>query len=523
MAIYTNEYLEITEENGKVFLKTFKTGFSLKEFDEILTCHPRLKLLNFALLKSVLSKETPQPTEIGIWLPSIQIEIDDSKMSATMVINESKEYIQGNKESLLKSINSMISEKKIVHGIMPIDLTMVQTGKTIEIAKGTNPISGQDAQVRYLEIPERKPIILEDGRANYFDMNFFVEITEGTWLGEKIPAQLGISGINILGETVQAQPGKDVPLKYDRHSAMEVEEDGKIVLRSTQKGVLEQRQGLLTISRHLPIDGDVGIETGNIEFDGSITIKGTIQNGFKVIATGDISIEHLEGVTGAKLIHSKQGDVYIRGGVFGLGETLIEAGKNIFVKHVNEANLIAGEEIVIGSYALSSNLSANKILVDERKGKIIGGRVVAKDTIITAITGNRLERRTELIVDSISKQKKQEIIKEKASLLKRLNDEILQLSSQLNSMTIYKEKMTENQLAAFQQVEKQVEKKKMDAGLLDAEIKQLMNELRQSTKEEIIVRKEALPGTYLQIGKKSTVLSKITNGAFRLENGELNV
>jgi len=43
-------------------------------------------------------------------------------------------------------------------------------------------------------------------------------------------------------------------------------------------GVVEQRQGLVSVSRHLPIDGDVGFETGNIQFDGSISIRGCFFN-----------------------------------------------------------------------------------------------------------------------------------------------------------------------------------------------------------------------------------------------------
>ncbi|PKC50527.1 hypothetical protein RhiirA1_486100, partial [Rhizophagus irregularis] len=187
---------------------------------------------------------------------------------------------------------------------------------------------------------------------------------------------------------------------------------------------------------------------------------------------------------------------------------------NIFVKHVNEANLIAGEEIVIGSYALGSNLYANTIKVDERKGNLIGGSAVAKDTIITAISGNRLERKTELIIESVSKKEKQEMIQEKASLLKALHEEIVQISSQLNAMNQYQNKMNDKQMTAFNQAKQLVEKKKNDAELVDEEIKKLMKEFHASAKEEIVVRKEAYPGTYIQIGKKSTTLSKMTNGTF---------
>ena len=37
-------------------------------------------------------------------------------------------------------------------------------------------------------------------------MNFISEISEGSWLGEKIPATLGKPGKNVLGQVVAAVP-----------------------------------------------------------------------------------------------------------------------------------------------------------------------------------------------------------------------------------------------------------------------------------------------------------------------------
>lgn len=523
MIIFENEYFNILEENEKVFIQNNKVGFPLKNFQEIINIQPRIKLTNFALLKSVLSTETSQPIEIGKYLPLIEIEIANNKMSASIYINETKEYINTKKDEILHEIQSQIREKGIVHGMLPIDFTKIETGKAFLIAKGTEPIKGNDAKVTYIEIPERKPVIREDGRADYFEMNFIFEIKEGDLLGEKIPAEPGTTGKNIFGEDIPAPPGKDIPFKYDRKTAKEVQEDGKIILRSKSNGVFERRQGLVSISRHLPIDGDVGYETGNIQFDGSITIRGTVQNGFSIVATGDIAIEDIEGVNGAKLIHSTNGDILIRGGIFGLGKTVVEAGKNIFAKHVNEANLIAGNEIVIGSYALGSNLSAKKIIIDERKGKIIGGKAVAKDTIITAISGNKMERRTELIIESISWQEQLKLIQEKAQILKTLHEEVIQITSQLNNTQQHTEKMNEKQLKAFHQLKQLVEDKNIKAETIDADIKEMMSQFSKTAKEEIVVRKEAYPGTFIQIGRKSCLLTKETNGTFRIENGDINV
>ena len=514
---------EIAEESGKVYMVTFSAGFPLKDFDDILRSHPRLKLSNFSILKNVLATENRSPVEIGHWLPNVAIEIARDKMSASVYIYETIDFIQKNKDQLKQQILNTLAENGVVEGILDFDMAMIEPGKAFLIAEGTSPVAGLDAQITYLPKPERKPVIREDGKVDYYDMNFISEISEGSWLGEKIPATAGEPGKNVLGEHILATPGRDLPIRYDKKSAYEVEEDGKIVIRSKIAGVLDDVKGMIGVNRHLPIYGDVGVETGNLEFQGSLSIRGTVTAGYTVIATGDISIEGAEGVSGAKLIKSIEGDVYIRGGIFGLGSTRVEAGGNIFVKHVNEAHLFAADSIHIGFYALGSQLEAHSIFVDERKGKIIGGRAVAKSTIVTAISGNRLERRTDLIIESVNKQESYGKMQEKAAQLKCLQTEITGYEDRIKSLLPVIKQMNTQQVAAFEETKQTLSKLKAEAVTVDREIKLMMDELRHAGKEEISVTKEAYPGTYIQIGKKSSILSKMTNGKFLLEFGELNV
>jgi uncharacterized protein len=523
VVIFENKFFEVSEQNGKVYIQTREPGFLLKDFDTIVRLNPRIKLTNFAVLKSVLTEVSNTPVEIGDWLPPIALEVSRDKMSASLIVYESTEKIRENPQAFRNDVMKLLSDNNVIHGVLDIRLETIVSGKAILIAQGTPPVKGDDAKVTYLEVPDRKPVIREDGKADYYDMNFIYEIDEGAWLGEKIHAEPGTPGCNVLGAPVAAQKGRDVPLKYDRKSAYEVEEDGKTVIRSKISGVLEDYKGMVGVNHHLPINGDVGVETGNIDFAGSISIRGTIQAGFSVIAKGDISIEGPEGVSGAKLIKSIDGDIFIRGGIFGLGQTRVEAGGNIFVKHVNEAHLIAGNDVNIGFYALGSNISAHCIMVDERKGKIIGGTAIAKSAIVTAMSGNRLERKTELIINSINKTDGLEQIQSKAALLKSMQEDILQLESQINRILPVVNNLTKPQVAAFEQTKQKLLLNKESAMNLDREIKQLMNDLRSVGKEEIYVTKEAYPGTYIQIGKKSSVLSNMTNGRFTLEFGELNV
>ena len=130
---------------------------------------------------------------------------------------------------------------------------------------------------------------------------------------------------------------------------------------------------------------------------------GTVLAGFSVNATGDISIEGNEGVTNAKEIQSSEGDIYIKGGIFGGGMTIVEAQGNIFVKHANNCKLY-GKEVHVGLYLLGAEVIAESVFVDKNKGKIIGGEIEALYKIECAFAGNNHERKTILSAKGIDKE-----------------------------------------------------------------------------------------------------------------------
>lgn len=523
MLLEENNYITLDEVKGKVMITVHNPGCSLKEFDGILRRIPRIKISNFIELKKALITENKSTIEIGNYLPEIELEFTNDLMSAHIIVHEAIESNEDYERGLKKRVITLMNENGIVHGMADLITHDLKTSKPYVIAIGTPPQRGSDAKITYLERPERRPIIDSDGRADYFDMNFILEIEEGDWLGEKLNAEEGISGTNIKGGLIPALKGKDLNLKYDPKSVFEVEELGKIVLRAKTSGVLDIQNGIISIQKHLPIQGDVGVETGNITFDGSISIRGTVTNGFSVVASGDISIESSEGVLNANHIHSVYGDIFIRGGIFGKGESIVEAGGNIFIKHANESILTANKDIHIGYYALGSTIRATNVFIDERKGKIIGGRTEAKNVISAAYSGNHLERRTDLTVHGINRQALQDEVKFKAIDLKDIQEEIVKLENQVIQLKRFLDKMTTQQVNVYEETKHKLEEKQQISREIDREIQSILVTLRTPDLCEIRITKEAHPGTNLQIGKKTRSLTKKTSGTFKIENGVINV
>jgi uncharacterized protein (DUF342 family) len=523
LLLVENKFITLNEVQGKVIITIHKPGYPLKDFERILQRNPRIKIPNFIELKRALSSEEVSNHDIGIFLPTIEVEYTNDMMSAHIIVHE---MIEDNAEyelKLNKNVNLLLRENGIVHGLKKIILTDLKTSKPYTIAIGTPPKKGLDAKITYLERPERKPIIDEEGKADYFDMNFILEIDKDDWLGEKIEAQEGISGTNIKGESIPALKGKDHSLKYDSKSVYEIEEQGKTILRAQISGVLDIQDGKIMVHKHLPIRGDVGVETGNLKFDGSISITGTVMSGFSVVASGDISIESSDGVFNVKHIQSVNGDIYIRGGIFGKGESLVEAGGSIFVKHSNESILYANNDIHIGYYALGSTIRAKNVFVNELKGKIIGGRTEAINIITTAFSGNHLERRTDLIVHGINRQALQDEVKIKAVELREVQEEIYTFEKKVTQLQLMLDKMSAQQIDVYEESKRQLEEKQKTSIALDRDIQHILVTLRTPDECEIRVSKEAHAGTHIQVGVKTKLLNRQTSGVFKIENGDLNV
>ena len=133
---------------------------------------------------------------------------------------------------------------------------------------------------------------------------------------------------------------------------------------------------------------------------------------------------------------------------------------------------------------MGSNLKATSVLVDEHKGKIIGGKVVAKNRIVTSISGNHLEGRTELIINSVNKEEVFALVQDKANHLKVLNEEIAVLEDQIERVQPNIKLLNSQQVAALKQVKQNLRRLKKEAAHYDQEIQQMMSDLRNGLQSE---------------------------------------
>ncbi|WOV88897.1 FapA family protein [Sporosarcina oncorhynchi] len=518
-----NDYFDMYVEGYEVLLDLKKTGYPLKSFDMITREHPRVRISSFPALRKALT-EIGDSHKIGTYLPMIEIEISNNKMKAEFTLNVNTAEFENSKEELVRKIENALDEYGIIFGRIAIDMDSLVPGRLTIAALGKEPTQGADAKILYIDKPERKPIIREDGVADYYEMNFVTHIKSGDWLGEKVPPQEGTPGSDIMGNPIKALRGNDAKLRYDRKSVVEVEEPGKTVLRAMFGGSLEFIDGeTVSVGKQLIINGDVGPETGSITFDGAVTVYGTVLAGYSVNATGDISIEGNEGITNAKEICSAEGDLYIKGGVFGGDLSIIEASGDIFIKHANNCKLHA-RELHVGLYILGSDVVAQNVFVDKNRGKIIGGRIEALYKIECAYAGNSHERTTHLHAKGINKDMIYQEIQEMAVDLKKIQATTTALEGQLTQIDNHiSSKLLGEQALAYEKLQATLNASRNKMFELDREIQLGLHKIKTAIAPQIEITKEANPGVIIQIGNKSSILNKLTKGVFEVVDEILNV
>ncbi len=525
MKIYSNEYFSIFSKNDKVYIDVLKVGYKLVNFNSILSNFPKIELNNFLNLKKAFESKPDNPIEIGILKPPVEIYISADNMTSSVKLNLTSEEINKDKKNIITEIIDTLKANEITYGIKINDIkNSLQPNKKIIVAEGTLPIDGNDAKVKYIDLPDRKPKIDEDNKADFYEIDLFKQVKKGDWIGEKIPPTKGKPGVNIKGEKLPPKPGKDKLLRYDKKSVNAITENNKIVLKAKIDGIVEFKTGKICVLDHLIIPGDVGYDTGNIDFDGYITIKGTVHDGFNVTADKDISILGTMGIGAVNKIISKNGEIYIKGGVSGKDVALIKAKKNVYVKYANSCSITCDKDVHIGFYSIDSTITANNVIVHSKKGRIIGGTINAKAKLSTPTIGNISERKTDINVKGFDRKK---IKKEFDELLVKYKKHLNELDKNKRSMKVYENSLTnpEELLDSndYKYYMNSNEKLLEEISELEERRNILMNYLKSKGDGEVSIMRKAYPKTFIQIKNMQKIVKYATSGTFYAKDNKLHL
>lgn len=431
----------------------------------------------------------------------------------------------------IEKIHQSLEEKGIVSGIMVAEIeAAVRKGHATDqiIAQGVHPVPGIDAQFHCLmpEVKERRPQIDERGVANYRDLGELVVVEKGDVLMRRMPPTIGEEGYDIMGEVLAPKSGNDTPFASGLKGVEFAPEDNDLLLASIiGQPVLVPNGVVVSPTINVPL---VDITSGNLSFEGTINIKGDVQEGMKIYAAEDVFVG---GTVEAAEIEAG-GNIVIKGGVIGNSElgdgsvpavgAKIVAKGSVSVRFAENVSIEAGTDIIIEEYSMNNQLTAlNQILVGKsggKKGHIRGGTARAMILVKAASIGSSAGIRT--------------------SVHAGLNPYVHEQLNELKRGIAANEKEQENIKKIITFVQNNPEKDK--DGLLDkavhtldklmsdfvrynADLDNLQAEMAFAEDAKVIVERAVYSDTEIQIGNQIwRTIEERGKGVFQLIDGEIN-
>lgn len=188
-------------------------------------------------------------------------------------------------------------------------------------------------------------------------------------------------GLTVTGEEVAciefsegAGPGRNTTVSYD----------GTRVI-ATRPGIPYKDAEGHGVLDHIEVLGDVCNLTGDVSFPGDVSVRGNIEPGFRVSATGGVLVSgNVHGSVTTK------GRLVVSGGINAPGES-VEAGEGVICRFMENAVVRSSGRITVNEAVIHSIVESEDVVeVLGLDGKVVGGLVRATRGVTVATAGSAM-------------------------------------------------------------------------------------------------------------------------------------
>lgn len=281
-------------------------------------------------------------------------------------------------------------------------------GSQTEVAHGTPPQQGTDGWLEPLVAvnQQRHANAEECARVDFRDRGMTPSVNPGDALMRRHPPVAGAAGQGVTGKELPVAPAKNAKFAI-RLQGVEVDPAAPDLLRAAIAGQPILMHDGITVEPILRFEA-IDMASGNIEFIGSVEIRGDVQNGMRVKAGGDITVGGI--VESAELIAG--GDIIVKGGVIGHspqehkgGERLdaarLAAKGSIKARYLENCIVLAEQNVVVDEAMIQCDVTAiDQVVVGQGRGKgsIVGGFVRATEKVSAGVLGGPGSSQTRVFV-----------------------------------------------------------------------------------------------------------------------------
>lgn len=369
-------------------------------------------------------------------------------------------------------------------------------------AKGTEPVHGTDARIKYYFNTDvnLKPKKNEDGTVDYRELNTISHVNAGDLLAKLIPEDPGMPGKDVYGTEIRPRTVKKATLEYGNH--IQINED-RTEIFSEVTGHVSLVNGKVFVSDVYEVPADVDNSIGNVEYSGNVHVKGNVKGGFSVKAEGDIIVEGV--VEDAEL--EAGGQIVVKRGIHGKTKGVLKAAGNIICQFIENATVSSGGFIETDCI-LHSNVSAfSEVHANGRKGFITGGTIRAGMLVEAQTIGSEMgaATRVEVGTDPAKKERFLElktILAEGNSELEKIKLILATYTKKLQSG----EKLPPEKMGYVQKLAYSYKAKQSILEPAQEEYNILQRELSMANSAKVQIKKSIYPGVTISISEMEMMI-----------------
>jgi uncharacterized protein (DUF342 family) len=452
----------------------------------------------------------------------LRIQTSADKLSAFLTFTRIDDEFSCNAEEL----EIFARSKGIIHGlevgllgqigVNPLAYCKEQT----LIARGSAPAPGKDGYVKLvydMKKENNQPTELDDGTVDFKEVLKLKNVKRGQMIAERFAPALGSTGMTVTGEMIPPKLGKTTRFKVGKNVVVNDEEtamysaiDGMITLTDKEK---------INVFPVYEVNGDVDYSIGNIDFVGTVVIRGNVLSGFRVRASGDIRI--IGGVEGAEI--ESEASIEITGGILAGNKGFVKAGRNVRCTFIQDGNVIAGEDVLVSQSIMHSHVRAGQSVVcSGSKGLVVGGLIQAGELVQARTIGNTMSTAT-----TIEAGVKPELRSELVELRARLKETAANLDKAEKALVILDQlaaagQLTPDRLAMRIKLTATKRQSIVERDELKSRLLEIERTLEDSDTSKVVVNGTIYGGTKIVIGRYTKFIKDSAQRIiFRYSEGDI--
>ena len=286
----------------------------------------------------------------------------------------------------MTELQHALASARVVFGTDPVQLTALAqsladpayVATQLDIARGLPAVPGKPGYFEpAFHVGIQPGHVDDDGTINFFDRELLKTFARDEYVGQLHQPVPGTPGRRVDGSDIAVSAVQPARLRIG--PGLRTAADGRTY--AIQAGVaMYSPEKTLDIVQHHIHQGHVDMHSGNLDMEGTLVVRGSIQRLFQARASGDLEIQG--GIDSGSAYAG--GSVRIRDGVRGGDSGMVCAEGDVSVRYAEAAHVVCGGLLKIDS-AVNSELLAAKIQITR---SVRGGSTQAESEVIVQEAGS---------------------------------------------------------------------------------------------------------------------------------------